>query len=180
MLSGNWSRFGGLLCADVYAQRTSWVGPRRPAARPARWHPTRASGPRTETVDVTQAAGRPAEQVARIQQMIGQLEAAAEELARQRAAAQAQLGQREVADEAEARCRPGSYGQALGIHPGCVTYRQKAQMDLWKKWVPDHLVGGSLCATAMWDPSKVRLLNCRLQQCTEWEGMHFCLSGCSR
>ena len=55
---------------------------------------------------MTQAGGRPAEQVARIQQAIGQLEAATEELARQRAAAEAQLGQRKIADEAEARHPP--------------------------------------------------------------------------
>ena len=56
---------------------------------------------------MAQAGGRSAEQVARIQQAIGQLEAATEELARQRAAAEAQLGQREIADEAEARHPPG-------------------------------------------------------------------------
>ncbi len=64
-------------------------------------------------IPLTQAAGRPAEQVARIQQVIGQLEAATEELSRQRAAAEAQLGQRAIADEAEARPRPGSDDQAL-------------------------------------------------------------------
>ena len=51
--------------------------------------------------------------MARIQQAIGQLEAATEELARQRAAAEAQLGQREVADEAEARFCLGSVHRML-------------------------------------------------------------------
>lgn len=88
--------------------------PRCLAARSAGKHPTRASGLCTKQCRkcVTQAGGRPAEQVARIQQAIGQLEAATEELSRQRAAAEAQLGQREIADEAEARFWPGSGDQA--------------------------------------------------------------------